>query len=65
MNIKKKLSLGLADFEDMINKDKIYVDKTDLIEKIMEIERKYYFLSRPRRFCKSLFIILFLLNLQC
>ncbi|MDR3291089.1 MAG: ATP-binding protein [Methanobrevibacter sp.] len=56
MNIKKKLSLGLADFEDIINKDKIYVDKTDLIEKIMEIERKYYFLSRPRRFGKSLFI---------
>ncbi|MDR3292084.1 MAG: ATP-binding protein [Methanobrevibacter sp.] len=56
MNIKKKLSLGLADFEDIINKDKIYVDKTELIEKIMEMERKYYFLSRPRRFGKSLLI---------
>ncbi|MDR3291857.1 MAG: ATP-binding protein [Methanobrevibacter sp.] len=56
MDLKEKLSLGLADFEYIITKNKIYVDKTDLIEKIMIIERKYYFLSRPRRFGKSLLI---------
>jgi hypothetical protein len=56
MDLKRKLSLGLADFEDMISEDKIYVDKTDMIEKIVDISRKYYFLSRPRRFGKSLFI---------
>ncbi|MDR3223891.1 MAG: AAA family ATPase, partial [Methanobrevibacter sp.] len=56
MDLKKRLSLGLADFEDIITKNKIYVDKTDLIEKIIGLERKYYFLSRPRRFGKSLLI---------
>jgi hypothetical protein len=56
MDIKEKLSLGLADFENIIKEDKIYVDKTDMIEKIIRLKRKYYFLSRPRRFGKSLCI---------
>ncbi|MDR2544617.1 MAG: ATP-binding protein [Methanobrevibacter sp.] len=56
MNLKGKLSLGLASFEDIIKKDKIYVDKTEMIEKILELDNKYYFLSRPRRFGKSLFV---------
>ncbi|MDR3223830.1 MAG: AAA family ATPase, partial [Methanobrevibacter sp.] len=59
MDLKKRLSLGLADFEDIITKNKIYVDKTDLIGKIIDLERKYYFLSRPRRFGKSLLISTF------
>ncbi|MDR2545312.1 MAG: AAA family ATPase [Methanobrevibacter sp.] len=56
MTLKGKLSLGLADFEDIIKEGKIYVDKTELIEKIVKLKMKYYFLSRPRRFGKSLFI---------
>jgi hypothetical protein len=56
MALKEKLSLGLANFEDIINEGKIYVDKTDMIEKMFRLKMKYYFLSRPRRFGKSLFI---------
>ena len=44
---------GIADFESIIEKGCIYVDKTDLIYKLAN-ESKFVFLSRPRRFGKSL-----------
>ncbi len=51
----QKLPIGIQTFRDIIEENYIYIDKTkmalDLIEK-----GKYYFLSRPRRFGKSLFI---------
>jgi hypothetical protein len=34
----------------------IYVDKTPLIKQLMDHKKTYYFLSRPRRFGKSLFL---------
>ena len=44
---------GIADFESIREDGRIYVDKTDLIYKLTK-ESKFVFLSRPRRFGKSL-----------
>jgi hypothetical protein len=51
----KKLSVGISDFKELIQGNYIYVDKTDYIYKLIN-SGKYYFLSRPRRFGKSLLI---------
>ena len=49
----KKLPLGTTLFENFILKNKIYVDKTDLIAKLTDFDDCPVFLSRPRRFGKS------------
>jgi hypothetical protein len=51
----KKLSVGISDFKELIQGNYIYVDKTEYIYKLIN-SGKYYFLSRPRRFGKSLLI---------
>jgi hypothetical protein len=51
----KKLSVGISDFKELIQGNYIYVDKTQYIYKLINTG-KYYFLSRPRRFGKSLLI---------
>jgi hypothetical protein len=51
----KQLPIGIQAFELMVNEDYIYVDKTKQIYDIMT-KGRYYFLSRPRRFGKSLLI---------
>lgn len=48
--------IGEQDFASLRNKDSIYIDKTRYIEKIIMSGCKYYFLARPRRFGKSLFL---------
>ncbi len=50
----KLLPLGISDFKKIIEEEKVYVDKTEYIYKLLESD--YYFLSRPRRFGKSLLI---------
>ena len=55
MLMGQKLPIGIQSFEDLRNKGFKYVDKTAIVYK-METEGKYYFLSRPRRFGKSLFL---------
>jgi len=50
----KKLPIGIQDFEKIIKNDFLYIDKTEYIYKL--IQGSYYFLSRPRRFGKSLLI---------
>ena len=54
MNIKK-LPLGIQTFSKIIKDDYIYIDKTDLALDIIT-NNQYVFLSRPRRFGKSLFL---------
>ncbi|KZX17302.1 ATP-binding protein [Methanobrevibacter filiformis] len=56
MNMKGELSVDVADFRKLIRKNKIYVDKTKVIKNIIDRNGTYYFLSRPRRFGKSLLI---------
>jgi hypothetical protein len=51
----KKLGIGISDFMELIRGNYIYVDKTEYIYKLIS-SGKYYFLSRPRRFGKSLLI---------
>lgn len=51
----KKLSIGVQSFSKLIEEDFIYVDKTEFIYKLIK-RGSYYFLSRPRRFGKSLLI---------
>ena len=55
--IMKKLPLGITTFEDIRDKKKnyLYIDKTQSVWQLID-RGKYYFLSRPRRFGKSLFI---------
>ena len=47
--------IGIQSFENLRKRDYIYVDKTALIYQLVSTG-KYYFLSRPRRFGKSLLI---------
>lgn len=51
----KNLPIGIQDFESLINDGYLYVDKTALMHRLVSTGR-YYFLSRPRRFGKSLLI---------
>jgi len=50
----KQLPTGLQVFEYLRQADTVYVDKTDMIYELVSGARKQYFLSRPRRFGKSL-----------
>ena len=51
----KKLGLGIQALSEFKDKNLIYVDKTEHIHRLID-DGKYYFLSRPRRFGKSLLI---------
>ncbi len=53
----KKLPLGITTFKDIRDKKEnyLYVDKTEIAYNLID-RAKYYFLSRPRRFGKSLFL---------
>ncbi|WP_339134994.1 MAG: AAA family ATPase [Candidatus Electrothrix sp. GW3-4] len=51
----KKLSLGIQNFPAFQANNLIYVDKTQLIHRLID-DGSYYFLSRPRRFGKSLLV---------
>ena len=50
-----KYPIGIQSFDQIIEDGYVYVDKTDLVYKLVK-EGKIYFLSRPRRFGKSLLI---------
>ena len=50
-----KYPIGMQSFEQIRNEGYVYVDKTDLIYRLVK-EGKIYFLGRPRRFGKSLLI---------
>ncbi|PID30650.1 MAG: AAA family ATPase [Candidatus Cloacimonadota bacterium] len=51
----KKLGLGIQDISKLKENNYVYVDKTELIHKLIT-SGSYYFLSRPRRFGKSLLV---------
>ncbi len=51
----KKLPVDVSDFETLIRENYLYVDKTRLIYDLVT-GGKHYFLSRPRRFGKTLLI---------
>jgi len=49
----KKLPVGIQTFSKIREEDYLYVDKTEQIHRLIT-SGAYYFLSRPRRFGKSL-----------
>lgn len=51
----KKLPIGIQSFESLRKDDYLYVDKTSLVFDLAH-NGKYFFLSRPRRFGKSLLL---------
>ncbi|MGD9733899.1 MAG: ATP-binding protein [Desulfamplus sp.] len=51
----KKLPLGIQSFEKLKKDDCVYIDKTEIAFNLVN-QGTYYFLSRPRRFGKSLFL---------
>ena len=51
----KKLPIGMQNFRKIVEDDYIYVDKTQHIYKLINVASSY-FLSRPRRFGKSLLL---------
>ena len=55
MAAKRKYPVGIQSFESIREDGYVYVDKTPLIYKMIT-EGKPYFLSRPRRFGKSLLV---------
>ncbi len=48
--------VGQQNFRELREDKCVYVDKTHYIAKIVESKQRYWFLSRPRRFGKSLFL---------
>ena len=52
---KRRLPIGLQTFRKLREEDCYYVDKTAYIQRLLD-EGTHYFLSRPRRFGKSLFL---------
>ncbi len=55
MNRSRRLPISTQDFEQLRNTGDLYVDKTQYIEKLFSLGR-IFFLSRPHRFGKSLFL---------
>ena len=52
----KRLPIGIQTFRDIVQNDYLYVDKTEKIFDLVCNPKGVYFLSRPRRFGKSLLI---------
>jgi hypothetical protein len=52
----KYLPIGRSSLTGIIENNYLYVDKTKFVQQLIAKGGKYYFLSRPRRFGKSLFI---------
>ncbi|MBO6109084.1 MAG: ATP-binding protein [Eubacterium sp.] len=51
-----RLPIGIQNFESLIKDGFIYIDKTEYIYKLAHGNGRAFFLSRPRRFGKSLFL---------
>ncbi len=56
---RKLYPIGIQTFEEILKKDLLYIDKTEYIYRMTHTNGKYFFLSRPRRFGKSLLVSTF------
>ena len=50
----KGCPIGTQTFEVLRDGDMLYIDKTEYIHRMVHSANRYFFLSRPRRFGKSL-----------
>ena len=51
-----KYPIGQQDFKILRERGLLYIDKTEFLRKIIDDGSQYFFLARPRRFGKSLFL---------
>ena len=49
-----KLPIGIDDFQEIIQKGFVYLDKTLLVEEVLHQSAKVQLITRPRRFGKTL-----------
>jgi len=54
MKKKSKLPIGLSDFQEMIERDYYYIDKSLFLKELMDDGSKILLIPRPRRFGKTL-----------
>ena len=52
----RRLPVGIQSFEVIREGGYLYVDKTDIIWQLANRDKKYNYLSRPRRFGKSVLV---------
>ena len=51
-----KLPYGISNFETLVNENYLYIDRTPYLRQIEQLNERYLFFLRPRRFGKSLWI---------
>ena len=56
---RKLYPIGIQTFEEIRRLDNLYIDKTQYVYHMTHTDGKYFFLSRPRRFGKSLLVSTF------
>ena len=56
---RKLYPIGIQTFEEIRKNDNLYIDKTEYVYRMTHNNGKYFFLSRPRRFGKSLLVSTF------
>ena len=52
--ITRRYPIGIQTFEKLRKDNYLYIDKTDYVHRLVHSDAQYVFLSRPRRFGKSL-----------
>ena len=52
----RRLPVGIQSFVEIREKGYVYVDKTDIVWHLANMDKKYNYLSRPRRFGKSVLV---------
>ena len=58
---RRRLPVGIQSFKEIRERDYLYVDKSDTVWHLVNEGKKYNYLSRPRRFGKSVLVD----TLQC
>lgn len=53
---RKRYPIGIQTFSEIIEKDYLYIDKTEYVYKMTHSDSNCIFLNRPRRFGKSLLV---------
>ena len=51
---RKIISIGMEDFKEIINKNGYFVDKTRMLQQLLDSKSKVTLFTRPRRFGKTL-----------
>ncbi len=54
MTTRRRYPIGIQTFSEIRNNNYVYIDKTEYVYRMTHSDSKYMFLSRPRRFGKSL-----------